>query len=105
MATLDPGYRNKFNTDAAVRDRAETLYGRYGDKPFVPDRVREATDVAFRAKLAGTSLLFDKRSTPEEPRCPTHELLAGLRPLSLVGQASGKSASMAHHNREEVFAR
>ena len=28
-----------------------------------------------------------------------------MRPLSLVGQASGKSASMAHHEHESIFAR
>ena len=100
-----PGYRAKFNTDAAVRQRAQALYGEYGEEPFVPAKVREATEQAFRAKLSGPSLLFDKRTAPEEPRCPTQELLAGLRPLSLVGQASGKSASMAHHDQEGVFAR
>ena len=71
----------------------------------MPTKVREAAEQAFRAKLPGPSLLFDKRTTPEEPRCPTQELLAGMRPLSLVGQASGKSASMAHHDQESVFAR
>ena len=46
-----PGYRTKVNSDAAVRERARNLYGEYGDEPFVPHKVREATDQAFRAKL------------------------------------------------------
>ena len=100
-----PGYRSKFNTDAAVRQRAEELYGECGERPFMPIKVREAAEEAFRAKLSGPSLLFDKRASPEEPCFPTQELLSGLRPLSLVGQASGTSASMAHHDHEGVFAR
>jgi len=100
-----PGYRGKFNSDAAVRERCHALYGEYGEEPFVPSKVREAAEQAFRAKLKGPSLLFDKRATPEEPRCATQELFQGMRPLSLVGQASGKSASMAHHDQEAVFAR
>ena len=59
-----PGYRGKFNTDAAVRQRAQDLYGKYGEEPFVPAKVREAAEQAFRAKSSGPSLLFDKRSTP-----------------------------------------
>ena len=94
-----PGYRHKFNSEAAVRQRAEDLYGKYGDEPFVPEQVKLAAEEAFRKRQSGTSLLFDKRATPEEPQCPTQELLRGMRPLSLVGQASGKSASMAHHNK------
>ena len=80
--------------------RAQALYGKYGEEPFVPVKVREAAEQAFRAKLSGPSLLFDKRTTPEEPRGPTQELFGGMRPLSLVGQASGKSASMAHHDQD-----
>ena len=57
-----PGYRGKFNTDAAVRQRAEDLYGQYGEEPFVPAKVREAAEQAFRAKLSGPSLLFDGHS-------------------------------------------
>ena len=90
-----PGYRAYFNSPAAVQRRTQSLYGRYGDGPFVPAKVREAVDVAYSAKLSGTSLIFDKRAAPEEPRCPTQELFAGMRPLNIVGQASGKSASMA----------
>ena len=100
-----PGYRGLFNTEAAVRERAETLYGEYGTEAFVPKKVREAAEKAFRATLAGTSLLFDKRTAPEEPRCAIQELVSGMRPLSLMAEASGKSASMAHQNQEGVFAR
>ena len=39
-----PGYRGKFNTDAAVRQRAQALYGKYGEEPFVPAKVREAAE-------------------------------------------------------------
>ena len=69
-----PGYRGNFNTDAAVRQRAEALCGAYGDRPFVPEKVRQAAAHAFRAKLPGTALLFDTRAAPEEPRSPTQAL-------------------------------
>ena len=36
-----PGYRGKFNTDAAVRQRAQALYGKDGTESFVPAKVRE----------------------------------------------------------------
>ena len=100
-----PGYRSVFNSETAVRERAEALYGKYGTEAFVPEKVHEAAEIAFRAKLRGSSLLFDKRSAPEEPRCSIEELIAGMRPLSLVAEGSGKSASMAHHDEEGVFAR
>ena len=100
-----PGYRSEFNSEALVRERAKEIYGRYGDEAFVPDKIREATKEAFRAKLSGPSLLSDKRSTPEEPSCPTQELMDGMRPLSLVDEASGKSASRAHLEQESVLAR
>ena len=56
-----PGYESADNGAEAVAARMEEVYGRrYGNGPFVPQAVREATQAARRERLQGASLIEDK---------------------------------------------
>ena len=70
-----PGYTDECNSDAAVRSRMNELCeSKYGVGPFVPNRIRDATALAHRARLSGPSLIQDKTATPSE-------LASSLQPL------------------------
>ena len=102
-----PGYMAEFNDAAAVKKRMEEMYGeRYrGAEAFVPDKIRDAAEKACRAKLAGTSLIYDKNATPAEPISAVHKIEESMRPLSLVANRSSKSASTVHEEHGNILAR
>jgi hypothetical protein len=88
-----PGYIAELNAEERVAQRMVELYGRYGDGPFIPDKVRQAAEEAHRAKLSGGSLIYDKNATPAEPVSDMSALEASLRPLNLVAHKSSMSSS------------
>ena len=101
-----PVYLSEVNSDDAVRQRMVDMYeSKYGTGPFIPDKLREAAAQAHRAKLTGTSLVFDKNATPAEPMAELGTLESTLRPLNLVAQRSSKGASMVHEEHGSVLAR
>ena len=53
------------NSDENVEARMQKLYAsKYGAGPFIPEKLRLATEEAHRAKLLGISLIEDKNATP-----------------------------------------
>ena len=99
-----PGYEGDVNSDVAVQERMQRLYGnRYGAKAFVPQRVRATMEEAYRAKLSGTSLITDKNATPSEPVASVAQLEASLRPLSLVPGRNAAGVSSVHETYGEVL--
>ena len=82
------------------------LYGdKYGEGPFVPDKIREASEKAHQAKLTGASLIYDKNATPAESVEGVQNLERTLRPLSLVANRSSKGATVTHEEHGNVLAR
>ena len=102
-----PGYAAPCNAEEAVRQRMKEMYvDKYGQGPFVPERVREASEAAFRARLiSGASLIHDKRATPAEPAQSLRELEASARPFTLVAARSSASASTVHEEHANILAR
>ena len=82
----------------------ELYSDKYGETPIQPGKVKEAIEKAHRAKLTGTSLVQDKNATPAEPTGKLSTLEKTLRPISLVAERSGKSASTAYEEHGNVLA-
>ena len=92
-----------------VISRMDRLYGRYGDKAFVPDRVKRAMQESFEQRegkaILKESLMHDKNATPAEPVKNLKSLEKELRPLSLVAERSSKAASTVHEEHASILAR
>ena len=110
-----PGYRHTCNDEIAVNERMRELYtskykpeGQSEDgfkNQFVmPVKIREAAELAYRAKLTGT-LIMDKNATPSEPVQAIDQMEQELRPLSIIAERSSKSASTVHEEHANVLAR
>jgi len=104
-----PGYTAAFNSDEAVRERMHQMYtvkyDRGSSEPFVPELVRKAAEEAHRAKLHGTSLIYDKNATPAEPLDDVTKMERQLRPLNLVAQRSSKASSTVYEEHGNILAR
>jgi hypothetical protein len=81
----------------------ELYDSKYGVGPFTPNKIRDAADLAHRARLSGSSLIQDKNATPSEPASSLQSLEQTLRPLSLVAQRSSKTASTSHEEHGTVL--
>ena len=101
-----PGYTAKVNSEDAVQKRMKELYeDKYGAGPFVPAMLRDAAEKAHRARLQGTSLIFDKNATPAEPSQDLHSFETTARPQSLVAQRSGAGTAPTHEHHERMLAK
>ena len=99
-----PGYEAEINSEKEVQERVQRLYrAPYGEGRFVPKLVKKATEVAYRAKLSGTSLIQDKNATPSEPAQNIKDLEAGMRPLSLVANRNSAGVSTAHEEHGTIL--
>ena len=112
-----PGYTELFNDAGAVEQRMKDMYldkyTRSGGaetedadgQRFVPLLVRQAAEKAYRAKLQGTSLIFDKNATPAEPLSGLDNLERQLRPLNLVAHRSTAGSSTVHAEHSSILAK
>ena len=100
------GYTADFNSDRAVEHRMAEMYpGQDRETAFVPKAIKAAAEKAYRAKLTGTSLIYDKNATPAEPISDVKEFERQSRPLSLVAQRSSMGASTVHEEHGNIMAR
>ena len=101
-----PGYNNELNSPEQVKARMEDQYRKqYGEGPFVPARVQAAIEEACQQKLGGASLIQEKNATPAEPVASVREVEESLRPLQIVAERSGTSASGIHDEYSDVLSR
>ncbi|CAJ1359607.1 unnamed protein product, partial [Effrenium voratum] len=99
-----PGYESADNGAEAVAARMEEVYGRrYGNGPFVPQAVREATQAARRERLQGASLIEDKVAAPAENATDIDAMCAAMRPLTFVAENSGPVSTSAHREHAQVL--
>ncbi|CAJ1395073.1 unnamed protein product [Effrenium voratum] len=99
-----PGYESADNGAEAVAARMEEVYGRrYGNGPFVPQAVREATQAARRERLQGASLIEDKVAAPAENATDIDAMCAAMRPLTFVAENSGPGSTSAHREHAQVL--
>ena len=91
-------YTSQYGGDVTDADKES------GMKPLIPGKIKNEIKRAYRANLSGTSLIQDKNATPAEPESNVTATEKVLRPISLVAQKSGKSASMAHEEHGNVLA-
>ena len=101
-----PGYAADINASEAVRQRVQEMYvDKYGEGPFVPEKVREAAEAAHKARLSGESLIHDKNATPAEPKQQLRDFEATTRPFSIVAARSSCGASTVHEEHATILAR